>query len=272
MSNEVVFVGIPSYDGNVNGSSLMSIQYASSRTPHMRAINTCSLLANGFNVLYCLALNNRTTNGLTHFCMLHADIVPIDHDWLDTMMDEMQQYGLKALSVAMPIKNEMGLTSTALDMSHDRDLLPNHTWPARRLTIREISRMPETFTAADAVKGLAWWKHTDDPTLLINTGLLLIDIRESWAEQLCFTINDSIVKLENGQFCAFVEPEDWNLSKQLKALGVPYGVTRKVRCNHVGSHYYANDLIRDTSLEIDPVILRAVEGESAPAPETSNDE
>src|SRR5262249_397367 len=68
--------------------------------------------------------------------------------------------------------------------------------------------------------------------LLVNTGLLLVDMRGSWTEQICFTMNDQIAKDANGMFRACIEPEDWNFSRQCHQLDVKLAVTRKVIIDH----------------------------------------
>ena len=68
-----------------------------------------SLLASGFNSLWCTALKR----GVTHFAMLHADIRP-DRNWLDVMLAELQRTGADLVSVVTPIKDARGLTSTGI--------------------------------------------------------------------------------------------------------------------------------------------------------------
>ena len=58
----------------------------------------------------------------------------------------------------------------------------------------EAMARPETFTA---------------PDLLVNTGLLLVDLRAPWVEEICFTVTDRIQKLEDGSYAVHVLGEDY---------------------------------------------------------------
>src|ERR1700730_152109 len=168
---------------------------------------TSSLLARGFNTLWTKALAERK-NGLTHFLMLHADVVPWDDGWLTQLHQEMVRIGAQVLSAVSPLKDWKGLTSTALDET-----------PMRRLTMAEIMARPETFT---------------DPDLLINTGMLLVDMRGDWVEQVYFTIKDGIRKNPDGSYTVLTESEDWGFSRQARRLGVQLWATRKVKLAHRG--------------------------------------
>lgn len=176
--------------------------------------NSFSLLANNFNRLYCAALNLRSA-GMTHFAMLHDDILP-EHFWLDKLMDQMNETRADVLSVVSPIKTKQGLTSTALDTDKYRP---------RRLTLKEIHKdYPETFTSDD---------------LLLNTGCMLIDIRRPFADKVWFTIDDEIVCTE-GRFEPLVVPEDWNFSRMAKAHGAKLFATRSVKIRHQGFNDFPN--------------------------------
>ena len=76
--------------------------------------------------------------------------------------------------------------------------------------------------------------HSRDCALLINTGCLVIDIRETWAEKLYFHVKDGIRRLSDGTFAPFVEPEDWELSRSLRRMGVPFATTAAVETLHAG--------------------------------------
>jgi predicted O-methyltransferase YrrM len=179
-----------------------------------------SLLAYGFNRLYCNALNQRK-NGITHFLLLHADVIPADpKTWVTTMMEEMERVGADILSAVVPLKGPTGLTSTALDKA----CLENK-WAVQRLSMTEIMSRPETFT---------------DPALLINTGCLLIDIRTSWAGEMCFTIKDMIAVNLDGEFSAQVESEDWGFSRRARQYGAKIWATRKLKLTHIGRAEFTN--------------------------------
>ena len=119
-----------------------------------------------------LSTNERMAS---HFCLLHDDIVP-EPLWLDKMMRIMEEQHADILSVVVPLKNDKGLTSTALDVGvGDED--PH--WRVKRLTLKEIYNDYEpTFT---------------HEKLLVNTGLMLVDLRKPWVENVWFAFEDKII-------------------------------------------------------------------------------
>ena len=111
-----VYIGVPTYDGRIHKNLATALQKASAdRVSKTTSIITCSVLTRAFNLLYAHALNERR-NGTSHFCLLHDDIVP-EPFWLDEMLRLMERHDADVLSVVVPIKNEKGLTSTALDVA-----------------------------------------------------------------------------------------------------------------------------------------------------------
>lgn len=178
---------------------------------------TVSLLAWNFNSGWAHALNMRQRGEIDAFCMLHADIQPLEMKWMEWLREEMLANQAQVMSAVVPIKNDQGLTSTAIDT--------DDPWFPRRLTMHEIMHRPVT------------WTH---PRLLVNTGMLMVDFREPWVEQVRFTIQDRIVKDAKGQWEAQVLPEDWDFSRQVKAQGQAVWVTRRVPLSHIGMRHYAN--------------------------------
>ena len=227
--NVKVLAGLPSYDGQRwNGSAISTLHRAGVDTFE----ESRSLLANVFNRCWVEALNRRKSAfPVTHFLMLHADIIPTATDWFEQLWQEFNANKCKVLSVAVPIKTEAGLTSTALESGN--------LWRPRRLTMTEILDRPVTWTASD---------------LLVNTGLMLVDFREPWVEKICFTVNDEIHE-ENGTWVAEVEPEDWHFSRQCRDLGVSVWVTRRVAVAHVGNKAWGND--SKWGLAVDPTQVSA---------------
>lgn len=184
-----------------------------------------SLLAQNFNALWCMALNDRNDGKrVDYFAMLHADIEPED-GWLDKLIEELEARQLDVLGVPVPIKDPLGVTSIALARP-DGD-----TWrPLCRLTMDEIFRLPETFTADDV-----------GHPLLLNTGCWVCRFDPQWAQQVHFTINDRIVfNTKTNRYQAQVEPEDWYFSRLCHEQNLRLGVTRKVRLSHVGKARYVN--------------------------------
>lgn len=212
-----ILAGLPTYEGmRWNGSAMGSLYVSNVDTFEI----STSLLTSAFNRCWVEALNKRDDKpvGVTHFLLMHADIVPIEFNWLQQLWEEFSRNNCKVLSVAIPIKNDIGLTSIGME-SEDH-------WRPRRLTVTEILDMPVT-----------WTSHT----VLVNTGLLLVDFTEPWVEKICFTINDKIHK-PNGKWVTEVESEDWNFSRQCRALGIDLWVTRRVAVQHMGRSQWRNDL------------------------------
>jgi len=220
----MVYIGIPTYDGRVHKNLANALQKATAnRYPKTTSIITCSILTRAFNLLYAHALNERK-NGTTHFCLLHDDVVP-QPLWLDEMMRVMHKHQADVLSVVIPIKNEKGLTSTALDVGiGDED----PRWRVKRLTLREIyNEYQPTFT---------------HEKLLVNTGLMLVDLQKPWVENVWFAFEDKIISDPKvpGDFKAVGVSEDWFFSRRARELGAKLYATREISVLHSGSADYSN--------------------------------
>jgi hypothetical protein len=210
-----VVAALPSYDGTRwNANALACLYRSNVDTLEVQG----SLLTSTFNRCWVEALNMREQGKITHFLMLHADVVPHDFDWARALWEEFAKHQCKVLSVAIPIKSDVGITSTGWETD---DL-----WRPRRLTVQELLDRPVT------------WTHG---RLLVNTGMMLVDFREAWVEKVCFTVRDRIHK-PNGKWVCEVESEDWNFSRQLRALGIAPWVTRRVGVTHMGIAGWRNDL------------------------------
>lgn len=196
-------------------------------------IGSSSLLAYGFNRMWATAINYAAAGAVTHFLLHHDDIEVRTPGWLDVMLAEMRRTGAAVLSVVQPIKDDSGLTSTAIGAESNR-------WLARKLSFREIARLPETFCAKDT-------RWSGSP-LLANTGLMLVDLsRPEWLStnpdgslKFRFQITDRIVKGESGLWEAQFLPEDWAFSRDCWDAGLPVHVTNKVECHHWGSRAHTN--------------------------------
>lgn len=210
----VPYLAIPTAGGSLSTGTHLAIGAMRDRFPLVReCVSKMSVLTFNFNHLYADALNRRESEGLTHFVMLHDDVVPLNSNlgvWAETLIAYMRACNLGVLSAACPIKAGDGSeTSTAIDGD-----------PPKRLRLDQIGPM----LTSDLVPGL-----------LINTGCMVIDLRQPWSEGLSFHQSDTIVRDADGTYAARFEPEDWEMSRWLRANGVRYGVTTDVKCLHVGS-------------------------------------
>ncbi len=173
-----------------------------------------SLLTFGFNMLWTRALNSRAKRGITHFAMLHDDVCPDGNKWLDTLMAELVENDADMVSAVVPLKDERGLTSTAIETDHE--------WLPKKLSMTEVFDLPETFT---------------HPGLLCNTGMWLCKLTEPWAEKVCFRQYDRIIEVD-GQFAPQTMSEDWDFSRQLRGFGCKIMATRKVKLSHERNEFH----------------------------------
>lgn len=222
-----VYLGIPSYDGRIHEGILNAVLGSSKEALDKIHIESSSWITKNFNTLYAGALNERK-NGVTHFCMMHEDISvqrPVQGPWLDALLSIMDRVKADVLSVISPIKSPDGLSSTALDESPNPKL--DSHWRVRRLTMSEIHNdYPMTFT---------------HDKLLVNTGLMLVNIQNDWADKLWFEFEDKIIHHpEDNKFVSVGVPEDWNFSRKAKALGAKIYATREIALIHHGTAKYTN--------------------------------
>jgi predicted O-methyltransferase YrrM len=221
-----VFLGLPSYDGTASIATCESYFLAPFRNKTCRVANArknISFLTRCFNDLWCTALNERQ-RGVTHFAMIHADIVPDQHDWLDILLGELIRLDADVVSAVAPIKSEHGWTSTAVEV------VPGDPWFRRRLTMAEVYDLPETFGAADV-----------GSPLLLNTGLWVCRLDRPWCEQVCFDVGNRIYKHPTDGWKAQDVSEDWLFSAALNGMGCKLYATRKVTLNHEGGRSYPTD-------------------------------
>lgn len=188
-----------------------------------------SLLAHVFNVLWLQALVTKPKVNAEWWAMLHSDVIPAG-GWLDTLIEEAEEHKADVVSAVLPIKDRRGVTSIAIDD-------PADPWaPLRRLTMREVFRLPETFDAADC--------GYPGNALLINTGCMVVNLKAPWVDEFPgFEIRDTIRNLPDGSRTAMCAPEDWNFSRWLHQRNIKYVATRKVHADHVGEHRYPNDSV-----------------------------
>lgn len=180
-----------------------------------------SLLNHCFNTLWASALSFREKIGLTHFAMIHSDVSP-DRFWLNTLLDELTRLDADVVSAVIPMKDHKGLTSTGIQT--------DDPWETRRLTMREVMNLPETFSAKDVGGPLA-----------LNTGLWVCDFTKPWCEDLVFNSRERIVRKSDGDYESQVISEDWLMSQRLNQLGCKLYATRKVGVSHEGSIGFTNE-------------------------------
>lgn len=224
-SRKTAFLGMPGYQQLTGGAARGFFYPTAGGLDVVPRYTESSLLALNMNILWCDALNLRVSGRhLDYFAMQHSDVEP-QEGWLDALAGEMEARGLDVLGVVAPIKDQRGVTSTAVGRPD------GETWRvAHRLTMTDVFRLPETFTSAD-VGG----------PLLINTGLWVCRFDAPWVSRVHFTINDRIVYSEpRKRFVPECEPEDWFVSRLFHELGLKVGCTRKVELGHRGAAVFTN--------------------------------
>jgi SAM-dependent methyltransferase len=218
-----IFIGIPNA-GCIKPCALTSMVHATSR----HTLHSCPLqfgdIEHNFNMMWCEALNTRESAGITHFAMVHTDI-GTSQGWLDVLLDEMDRLDADVMTVVNAIKDDRGLTTTGVRYPG--------IWGTRRFTMKEIARLPETFSIAD----------TDEPeaVLAINTGLWVCRIPTGgWPDKFPgFTCKHKIDVI-NGKFSPAFDSEDWLFSDWLATQGLKIYATRKVQAFHRGEIDFPN--------------------------------
>jgi hypothetical protein len=172
------------------------------------------------NVAWRTAMQMRRSGMVTHFASLAEDVIPRNDDWLLKLYAIMEEKLAQVVSVVIPIKNDRGLTSTALDTPRG----------IRRFTMHEIfaDRLP------------TW----GEPGLLVNTGCMLVDVRGDWCLGVPgFRMEDSVTQNEHASFVQNFMPEDWLFSRDATKAGARIVATRDVPVRHLGEFGYENDKV-----------------------------
>lgn len=230
-----LFLALPSYNGWVKGNCIGGAAFATQQGQIFVEVGCASILTVNFNQLWTKALNSRREGRWTHFAMMHADI-SAPPGWADVLIAEMNRTGVDMISAASPIKDHRRLSSHGA-VQQDGSI--------RRLTMKEIHRLPVTFTTDDLPRvGI-------EGPLVVNTGLWVCRFDQPWVEQVWFHINNGIERMPDGTFKAAMLPEDWFFSRLLTQKGVRIAGTRVCRVGHWGEVEFTNE--PDASgCEVDP--------------------
>ncbi len=218
-----VCYGIPTYKRELDAGILPATHVMTGGKHKMTMLTSIdtSACCMRFNAFLIMAQQLYAQGKADYFLLWHSDIVPEAH-FIDVMVDIAEEKGAEILSAVVPIKDQNGLTSTALDEPVG-DMPPE--WRVRRLTMTEINARPETFTESN---------------LLVNTGLILIKLSAPWLKDIHFHFDDAIIE-HHGQRLAVLFPEDWMFSRDARKLGcTSQWVTRAVKLTHVGHQQFPN--------------------------------
>ena len=218
-----IMLAMPIYKGQMEAAVLPAVAVNSTRK-HAIGISQSNSSANcgAMNLLWVKALEEYEAGLLDYFLMLHSDIVVESSGWIDTLVDIMTRTGADIVSAVSPIKDLLGITSTALD-----EPMSDHPpqYRVRRLSMAEIMRREPTFT---------------DPKLLLNDGVMLVDLSKAWCDKVHFHFDDTIL-WHHGKRMTFCAPEDWNFSRDARANGAKLlYATREIRLRHIGEMAFEN--------------------------------
>lgn len=219
-----IYVGMPGY-GCPEPEALTSGECFATRVPGLVTFQLLRSSAGpaNFNSLWCNVLNMET---FSHFGMIHQDVYPPKW-WADQLLADLEGGDLDLLSVVLPIKDDRKLTSTAV--------LDPKTFRVRRLTLKEVGKLPKTFTSADLER-----VGYGGCVLLVSSGLWLCRLGGPWIERVWFEQPSRVVRGDDGHYYSKVWSEDWNFSVQLHQLGVKYAATTGLRVQHIGTKGYTN--------------------------------
>lgn len=176
----------------------------------------CSHPEHSFNECWANALNSRESHGLTHFAMLHADVVPEPY-WLDKLLAIQAEMGADLVSVIIPIKAPTGYTSTALCVPAEG----KRGKVERVLTMREVYDLPETFGPERFGRAL-----------LLNTGCFVCRLDADWCPKVWAQAKTWVSSGGGRGYTAHLWPSDWDFSLRVAEAGGRVLATRAVECYH----------------------------------------
>lgn len=202
---------------------------------HQLSMAGSSMLCHTFNSLWCEALNARRSqeaaepgSGITHFAMLHSDVAPSPL-WIDVLIDELERNRADVVSAPCRMKNNSDEVNAAISAKE-----PNGWNWERRLNMKELGKMPDTFDAK------AFGFH--DRHMLVNTGCWVCRFTDPWVTEknengelkFRFHVRNRIVQGEDGIYRSEFWPEDWMASDDWAAMGLKVMVSKKVHTQHMG--------------------------------------
>jgi hypothetical protein len=202
-------------------------------------IQGLSLLARNFNTLWASAWEKQAD----YLVMLHSDIgirAPegFSGSWLDAMVERIEESKAAVLSVVVPIKNQIGHTSTALQLEK------GNSFKLRRVVIKDLPKLPMKWICRDDLCELYQVSPEVAGPLFVNTGCMIMNLKKfPWAKERWpgFEIRDILAWSLDGIPKPYTVPEDWKLSQWLFEKGWPYYATREFVVAHIGSTPYNNN-------------------------------
>ncbi len=221
-----VLIGSPS-GGTISTATARALRHPAAQYDYtlLESESSCG----NFNKLWVQFLMHGLRGDYTHAVMVHADLnFGADQPpFVDVLMQNMQHCGAEVLAAAIPFKDARGLVTTGV-------AAPDDPWePLRRLTIRELAKLPDNFGAAElGYPGLP---------LLVNHGAILFDLRSpKWyagrpnGRAACYFEFREEVCWRNGIPQYRAASEDWVISRMFWQAGLDVQATKALRVVHLG--------------------------------------
>lgn len=215
------------HGGQMSAGSAKSFYSGATARPYRTFAAGGSSGTGNLNTFWSRLRDTRETVGWEYAASLHADVVA-QPGWVDVCIGELAEHDADLCSVILPIKDDHGLTSTALD---------THLWNPRRLTMREVMKLPTTIDHDTPFEDSDIGTHGE---LLLNTGCWVARVGP-WVDDIHFRWGgDRIVKVDGISHAEFI-PEDWTFSRDMHEIGRKIIATRKVAAKHIGTVEFGND-------------------------------
>jgi len=246
VSQPIVFMFMPTGDRRSDTFAMQRFNLEATRRYQAVCITrNDSALGKNFNSGWAEALD-ALDKGVTHFVMQHSDVIPPPW-YVDALMDELNATGADIVSAAVDIKTRARLRSTAVGQPDDK-------WDWRRITAKEMAKLPPTFTAADLPESLTRGGRT---WLLANTGCWITDLRNPlWQQRypdgsmrFDFSQEDRITFTADGKRRVEFLPEDYRFSRLIQAAGGTVAVTSKLDVRHVGVTTFPADPLPEAEID-----------------------
>lgn len=169
-----------------------------------------------YNFMWAKALDDTWMNGapLDFFAMIHDDVYA-PKGWMDVAISEMRRLKVDLVSFCLPIADDRGVTSTAMESGK--------LYSPNLVTIAEALSKPKT------------WTH---PDLLISSGLWVCNLQSPCFKGTYFRMQDWVETLPDGKHVARVISEDWDFSRQVKANGGKIAASTAVKFYHREPKYH----------------------------------
>jgi hypothetical protein len=187
-----VYIGCPTYERHENEVLSSIYQWGRNVPANDNRYFLCtvpakgqSLLAKAFNDHWAACLNDGTFD---YWLLNHGDLAPDPNvPYVHVMVEEMIKHDLDVLSCVAALKDDRGLTSTAVGCR-------SNMWTMRRrISQHELELLPETFTYEDCMEKLDWSRphplvdvfargDVREPCLLVNTGMMMVRLTKGEGE------------------------------------------------------------------------------------------